>query len=580
MQRIEVREDTDNRFPWDTITFTYDLIGDQEVLRSTVRVFDDGLEQTRGFNIGSINNGTSPFTRQMDIPFFPDAVVRAEGYLDQGEDDGVKPWELYYSETITPGDSVLTSDGVITNPDGPETHFRAIVFDDGSADTRYWEDGVLRFVSVFDGVGGQTPWIRQEKSFDESGNLTRSVTPFDNGILRDERFTDGILTERRMSDGEFSSDNIKPWTEIVETYTVVGDESVLMSTTTTFDSGVILTEGVRLVDRIVGPTGFFSGDPPPPEIVQDVFRFRTWEDGDANGGPDTKPWTRIEETTFRPGDTLLTENGVITNPDFGSETTERMITYDSGDETFFRFTDGLLDIRISFDGPVVQSLSQPPGEGQGNKSWFAISNIYDANGALERKGTFFDNGIVRDDQFADGILTTRSLTDAFASGGDGVKPWSAIITDFDSTGVIARQQTFYDDGRRLNEFFEDGLLSQTVLTVPPVPPSQCSFTGDPDCPEIPVTVVSRVTDFDSSGERTQEVSTFSDRDVTGFIFTDGEITERQFYDGDDDEDWVVTRILFENGQRTEVITYDSLDLVPDDVIVVPEVVAPGPGTFM
>lgn len=355
-----------------------------------------------------------------------------------------------------------------------------------------------------------------------------------------------------------------PWDRIETTFTLVGDQSVLTETKRVFDTGVTRIDGIR-TDDSRNPSTTFTDDPQP---ILDVVQFRTWEDGDLHGGQDTAPWARIEEETRRPGDSLLTEAGVVTNPVTGREITERTVTYDSGDETFFRFEDGVLRVKTIFDGPVNMNPFTPQ-IGQGNKAWFAVTQQFDASGDLSVKGIFYDNGITKGDEFSDGILVSRILSDGLYSTEDGIKPWSTIITQFDPNGLVTSELTIFDDDRRLEELFAEGRLMQTVLIVPQVP-DQCSFSSTVACPDEPATLVSRTTDYDGTGRRTQQVTEFTDGDVTGFLFVDGEIAEKQFFDGDGDADWIVLRMLFENGERTDVITYDSLDLLPDEVIVAPD----------
>lgn len=360
------------------------------------------------------------------------------------------------------------------------------------------------------------------------------------------------------------TDNRFPWNRIETTFTMVGDQEVVTSTRTVFDSGVARIDEVQVED-----SPFISGDQPPP-LPQAVFRYRTWEDGDLNGGDDLQPWTRVVDRTSTPGDSLLTENGLVINPG-GPTVTFRTVTYDNGNDTFFLFLAGALSFKAIYDGAAVDNL-QPPGVGQGTKPWFAINQTFESSGELQRKEVYFDNGIVQKDFFSvqTGKLIGRELTDAEFADGDGIKPWSSILTDFDEAGRLTSRQTFFDAPITIQETYTDGVLSQKILVQAAPAPSQCSFGSDPNCPEpAPVGVVRRVTDFDAAGERTQQITTYSDNDVTGFIFVDGEITERQFYDGDGDEDWVVARVLFENGQRTDTIIYESLDdVVPDDIIFI------------
>ena len=365
-------------------------------------------------------------------------------------------------------------------------------------------------------------------------------------------------------DVRYDLGNEFPWDRIEFRYSYVGDQAVLISTKRVFDTGVTRTDGVRLEDSFFQP-GTFTDD---PLELQDVVRFRTIEDGNFHLGENTAPWAIIEETTIRPGDELLTENGLVTNPSDISEVTKRTVTYDTGNQTYFEFLNGTLRTKIIFDGEANFS-NVAPGVGQGSKPWYAVTQQFDVNGDVEAKAISYDNGIVQADQFSNGFLTTRTLFDGLNTPGDGTKPWTSIVTEFDTTGVVTSKLTFYDDFRQFAETYSDGVLSQAILTIPQIP-DVCSFTNTPDCPDEPAERVSRTTDFDANGKRAQQISEFSDGDVSGFIFTDGQITEKQFYDGDGDEDWLVLRLLLTDGQITDVIEYSAPDEVPDEVIVLPD----------
>ena len=361
-----------------------------------------------------------------------------------------------------------------------------------------------------------------------------------------------------------------PWDRIEFRFSIVGDQNVLISTKRVFDTGVTKTDGVRLENNPPNQTTFVGDAPQQP----DVIRFRTIEDGNFHLGENTAPWAIIEETTIRPGDQLLTENGLVTNRSDITEITTRTVTYDSGNQTYFEFRNGTLRNKTIFDGEADFS-NITPGVGQGSKSWFAVSQSFDENGALKTKGILFDNGIIQTDQFTNDVLTSRTLLDGLDSTDSGTKPWFTIVTEYDTGGDVVSKTTVYDDARRFEEIYNDGVLSQTTLWIPDI----STFVGSDSL----FFGTSRVTDFDETGQRTQQVTRYSDDDATGFIFTDGEITEKQFLDGDGDANWLVLRMILQDGQITSVTEYDDIDLVPDDIIVLPpplpDVIAPPLPTF-
>ncbi len=104
-----------------------------------------------------------------------------------------------------------------------------------------------------------------------------------------------------------------------------------------------------------------------------------------------------------------------------------------------------------------------PGSGtDGVKTWDSIDSYFDFSGQLEARVTQYDNGVIREEQFQDGIRTQTSQYDNPGSGSDGAKNWDTIDIYFDQSGVMEARVTHYDNGVIREEQFQDGVRSQTT----------------------------------------------------------------------------------------------------------------------
>ena len=86
----------------------------------------------------------------------------------------------------------------------------------------------------------------------------------------------------------------------------------------------------------------------------------------------------------------------------------------------------------------------------------------------------------------------------------------------------------------------------------------------------------RLTEWDSDGNRLLQLTEFDDTDVTALLFTGNVTTQRQEFDGDDDQSWLV-RVTDIDPAGDTITLYNEGDALPDDVIVLPPQPPEAPG---
>lgn len=150
----------------------------------------------------------------------------------------------------------------------------------------------------------------------------------------------------------------------------------------------------------------------------------------------------------------------------------RDIIFDDGTRKQEFFENGAL--REIFQSDNFDQFGQPlPGGGA--RPWEAIITRYDPNtGAIGGKTTIFDDGTQTEQFFQNGVLVETVQTDNFnpfngpnfdPPADGGARPWESIVTTYDpNTGEIDRKTTVFDDGRETVQLFENGVLRETVQT--------------------------------------------------------------------------------------------------------------------
>ena len=112
-------------------------------------------------------------------------------------------------------------------------NFHRVIRDDGTRETKRFEDGLLSSISETDGIDpltggvvdgdGVKNWSNRFTLFDDNGDIESRFTRFDNGMQKLEEFEAGDLSEIRWNDGGEDSFEWK-------------------STATRLDNGVVTSE--------------------------------------------------------------------------------------------------------------------------------------------------------------------------------------------------------------------------------------------------------------------------------------------------------------------------------------------------
>lgn len=228
-----------------------------------------------------------------------------------------------------------------------------------------YDNGVKREDSFVDGVrvtthqrddslsGSAVAWATLESDYDTAGTLQSRTTTYDNGIVREESFTDGNRTTVTQND---DAENAKSWTEITTQYATSGE---IKERATIYDNGMERVDyyesgSLSVVLKVDSATDTSNSAFDWSNIIQfhdqqgalvsrgiefDDGTFRT-EDFDAgtrtrileNDYGDLHTWSEIER--------LFDENGIVSS--------QRIID-DTLDDTLMFYEAGERSIRIEHD---------------------------------------------------------------------------------------------------------------------------------------------------------------------------------------------------------------------------------------
>ncbi len=169
---------------------------------------------------------------------------------------------------------------------------------------------------------------------------------------------------------------------------------------------------------------------------------------------------------------------------------EKFTILDNGIYKLENFEDGQRRRVEQFDNP----------EGSGNaKSWDRIETDFSADGTIEYKTTFYDNGIIHDLRYESGVQAELVQYDNPQDGpGGGAKSWDRIETRYDSNGAIAEKVTFNDNGVIVQQAYQNGVIAQSIQMDNPQGGSTASVKS-----------WDRIeTNFDETGQRVDKVTFF------------------------------------------------------------------------
>ena len=155
--------------------------------------------------------------------------------------------------------------------------------------------------------------------------------------------------------------------------------------------------------------------------------------GSAGNPSGAKPWESIE--------TYYDANGLIE---------ARIEQRDTGVTTTSEYDEGTLRRQIKED------LDEAGGPSDA-QNWERIETYYDIDGQLEARVEVKDNGVTIEKEYEDGVLRFVTQQDGTqTSGPSDVKPWDSILTVYDNNGQLEARETFFDDGDITALLFEMG----------------------------------------------------------------------------------------------------------------------------
>lgn len=356
-------------------------------------------------------------------------------------------------------------------------------------------------VTSFD-VDNRFSWNQIDDIFDPLGALDMRVTFFDNGMVREEDYEGGVVVQKSVFDGlnDGPTDNFV-WDRVDSYYDPLGS---LTSEVLFYDDGRVKEEtwsnGVNTM----------------------TVQFDNPGDPEGSG---VKTWERID-TTFD------------SNGDKASEVT----FYDNGVVVEALWTGGLRSQTTTYDNP------QDSGSG-GAKSFDRIEAQFDANGLLENRVTFYDNGTVKEELWQDGVRTvTNQYDNPQELGGPGVKAWDQAQTIYDASGQKVGKVTFYDDGRVLSQEWSEGLLSHSLMEDNPGDGTGGAKSWD------------RIeTFFDGAGQASSRITIYDNGSTREDSFQFGQKVSSIAIDVEDNTDWIQSETYYDafGSRETRTTQYDD-----------------------
>ena len=346
-------------------------------------------------------------------------------------------------------------------------------------------------------TNNQFSWTEKTQTFDYvTGELTQDYVLFDNGLTSTDIYANGVRTIGILEDvavdgGLFNWAN--KWTQYDETGAVIGvgieyDNNVIQEDT--YEYGVLLNS-VR-VDRL----------------------------GDA------EIWTRF--------DLMYGLDGQLVT---------KIIQFDDGIVRVQNFAEGSRTSTFDYDNPNEA--------GSGVKAWDRIETYFDATGQKSERATFYDNGIIKVQQYTEGQLTQLLQYDEADAAS-----WDRIETTFSrSAGSVTKTTlTVGDDGVERVDVREDGKRASLV---------EIDASADGTARKWET----NARQYDEAGQLAQQRITFDNTDQFVFLYADRAKTQKVEFDGDDSNAWVY-RVTDYTADGPVVTTYD-----PGDAATPPEIIA-------
>lgn len=557
--------DTENKFSWAEKSDLYysGFDGELGALWQSLTIYDNGLRKLDDFSDGQLTR-TQITDVEQDGGLLSWATKTSEfnayGYVSQQTtvfDNGTVLSEEFDAHgildraTYSDAQNVEDWSSVITHFDmAGQKRLQVTNFDDGVSKTDIFVNGVKTRTLTDDDTadGGQHDWSAKDVYYNEDGSLRSFTTFFDNGIISQDQYDFGQIQQTHLSDLE----DVQAWSDILTTYDEAGQKA---SKVTIYDDGIIREET------------FNDGN--LERIIQ--------SDNPSEEGAGAASWDRIE-TYF----------------DAGGAVSERATFYDDGIIRIDSFTDGVRSQIVKYDNPE--------DAGDGVKNWDRIETYFDEGGAISETATFYDNGIVRITSFEAGMRSSVIQYDGVELDSAGVRVWDRIETYFDENGQKAEQATFYDNGVIKVQSYADGQLTgiqqydeldtkswtdidvaivqngdvveQRSLTMFDNGVERFEMKEDGQRLMLIETDLSENGSakswqtnerfYDENGDLAQQHIVYDDADEFVFLHVGGTLEQKVEYDGDESEAWAI-RVTDYTAEGPVVVTYDTVADAPEEI---------------
>ena len=233
-----------NLYDWETITVYYATDG-SKVADETI--YDDGAMKVKLYEAGTLSQITETdpanarFYDTIETYYGPDGIILArETFYDDGRstllqyDNGVKAQETKSDvANVASWEQIETYFDILTG----QKLFKTTRYDNGIERDEHYSNGALERVvqrdTSVDGATGQSDfaWDETTTIYDSAGNKVFFEQKYDNGLLRQTQFENG----RALVKEQFDTLDSKSWDRISSFYDQQGE---VFQTTTRYDNGI------------------------------------------------------------------------------------------------------------------------------------------------------------------------------------------------------------------------------------------------------------------------------------------------------------------------------------------------------